>query len=175
MKLVVGLGNPGEKYEKTRHNVGFRVCDALRKNLKLEEWKYEKKYDAEIASDDKVVLMKPQTFMNLSGKSVSEYVRFFKVDPKNVFIVYDDIDLLFGSVRYRDKGSSAGHKGVQSIIDLLGTSEIPRIKVGIGHEEKKIPTEAFVLQKFNEDEEKKLPEIIRAVLKETNLRVESTE
>jgi PTH1 family peptidyl-tRNA hydrolase len=163
MKLIVGLGNPGETYENTRHNVGFRVCDELRNQLELEDWKYEKKYEANISEDRKrgITLMKPQTFMNLSGNSASQYANFFKVDPADILVVYDDIDLQFGDIRFRKEGSSAGHKGVQSIIDLMGTDEIKRVKVGIGHEEKKIPTEAFVLQKFSEEEEKKLPKIIQ--------------
>lgn len=173
MKLVVGLGNPGDKYEKTRHNVGFRVCDELRNKLGMGDWKYEKKYEAEIAEDKEkqLTLMKPQTFMNLSGKSVSQYANFFKIDPVDILVIYDDVDLMFGEVRFRDKGSSAGHKGMQSIIDLIGTSEFPRMKIGIGHEEKKIPTEAFVLQKFGEEEGDELPEIIQKACEITQDRL----
>ena len=169
MKLIVGLGNPGDKYEKTRHNVGFRVCDELQNKLGMEGWKYEKKYEAEIVEDKEkqIVLIKPQTFMNLSGKSVSEYAKFFKIDSADILVIYDDIDLMFGETRFRDRGSSAGHKGMQSIIDLMGTNEIVRVKVGIGHEEKKIPTEAFVLQKFSDEEEEKLPEIIQEACEKT--------
>ncbi len=166
MKLIVGLGNPGDQYAKTRHNVGFRVCDAVQKHFDMSEWKYEKKFDAFISesTDKSLALLKPQTFMNKSGTSVSPFVRFFKVPAPNILIAYDDIDILFGEIKFKEKGSSAGHKGVQSIIDSLGTSDIARVKVGIGRTEKKIPTEDFVLQKFSSVEEKDLTTIVDSAL-----------
>jgi PTH1 family peptidyl-tRNA hydrolase len=163
MKLIVGLGNPGKKYELTRHNAGFMAVDALRKELKLPEWKPEKKFQAEISSDTEsgVALMKPQTFMNLSGEAVAAFVKFYKLDASDVLVVYDDVDLLFGVLRYRTEGSSGGHNGIQNIIDILGTAHIARLKIGVGHETKTLPTEAFVLQPFSREELDALPNLIQ--------------
>lgn len=162
MKLIIGLGNPGKEYEKTRHNVGFRAIDALRENVKASPWKLEKKFEAEIAkgSEGNFLLVKPQTFMNLSGKAVAALANFYKVAPENILVVFDDIDLLFGTIRFREKGSSAGHNGIKSLITSLGSSDFPRIKIGINQPERKAPTESFVLQKFSAEEQKALPEII---------------
>ena len=166
MKLVVGLGNPGKEYENTRHNVGFRVLDALRSKLLMDDWKYEKKFEAEISEDKErgIVLMKPQAFMNLSGKVVRAYVQFYKIDTSEVVVIYDDVDLNFGDLRFRESGSSAGQKGMQDIMDLLGTKEIARLRIGIGHENKTIPTETFVLQKFTDEEEEALDGIFEQAL-----------
>ena len=134
MKLVIGLGNPGLQYERTRHNVGFRVLDKLAKKL---GWKWtERRGRAVLASGtigpEKVVLAKPFTFMNLSGEAVAELVRWYKVQPEDILVVYDDLDLPVGKVRLRSKGSAGGHKGLEHIIRYLHTNQIPRLRVGIG-------------------------------------------
>ena len=135
MKLVVGLGNPGQQYEHTRHNVGFRVVDRLAAKW---GWKWsERRGKAILASGnsgaEKVVLAKPLTFMNLSGEAVGELARWYKVAPADILIVYDELDLPTGKVRMRAKGSAAGHNGMRDIIAKLHTSDFPRLRVGIGH------------------------------------------
>jgi PTH1 family peptidyl-tRNA hydrolase len=134
MKLVIGLGNPGPQYEHTRHNVGFRVVDKLAKKL---GWRWnEQRSRAMLASgmlgNEKVVLAKPLTYMNLSGQSVGELVRWYKISPEDILVVYDELDLPLGTIRLRPKGSAGGHNGIESIIAHLHTSEFPRLRVGIG-------------------------------------------
>ncbi len=134
MKLVVGLGNPGSEYEHTRHNVGFRVVDKLASKL---GWKWsERRNRAILASGsiglEKVVLAKPITFMNLSGQAVGELVRWYKIQPEDVLVVYDELDLPVGKVRLRARGSAAGHNGLEDIIHHLHTNNFPRLRVGIG-------------------------------------------
>lgn len=153
MKLIVGLGNPEKKYEKTRHNIGFRVIDALKKET----------------SDKDIILLKPNTFMNNSGKAVQELLTYYKIPVSNLIVIHDDIDLLFGDIRISKNSSSAGHKGVQSIIDELKTKDFTRIRIGIKplHE---FDTTEFVLKNFTKQEEKELKEIIKkAVLEITQL------
>jgi PTH1 family peptidyl-tRNA hydrolase len=134
MKLVIGLGNPGSEYERTRHNVGFRVVDKLA--LKL-GWKWSERRGRAILSSgtighEKVMLAKPITFMNLSGQAVGELVRWYKIQPEDVLVIYDELDLPVGKIRLRAKGSSAGHKGLEDIIHHLHTTAFPRLRVGIG-------------------------------------------
>lgn len=156
--IIVGLGNPGTKYEKTRHNAGFATLDALCAN----ELKFEKKFNAVICElGSEVVLMKPQTFMNLSGEAVKSFTDYYKVAPENIWVIHDDVDIPFGEVRVREGGSSAGHKGIDSIIQHLGTQDFLRLRIGVKNEMlENIETEDFVLQRFSKDEEAKLPEII---------------
>src|SRR5690349_2429850 len=146
MKLVVGLGNPGSEYEHTRHNVGFRVVDKLA--LKL-GWRWsERRNRAILASGtiglEKVVLAKPITYMNLSGQAIGELVRWYKVQPEDVLVVYDDLDLPVGKVRLRARGSAAGHNGLEDIINHLHTHAIPLLRIGIGH-----PTNRHINSKDN--------------------------
>ncbi|HLI06530.1 MAG TPA: aminoacyl-tRNA hydrolase [Ktedonobacteraceae bacterium] len=134
MRLVVGLGNPGPQYEHTRHNVGFRVVDRL---ARKKGWRWnEQRSRAMLASgmigNEKVVLAKPLTYMNLSGQSVGELVRWYKISPEDILVVYDELDLPLGTIRLRPKGSAGGHNGVESIIAHLHTNEFPRLRVGIG-------------------------------------------
>lgn len=134
MKLIVGLGNPGPQYERTRHNVGFRVVDRL-----AEKWGFtwsERRARAILASGtvgtEKVVLAKPLTFMNLSGESVGELARWYKLSPEDILVIYDELDLPTGRVRLRPGGNAAGHNGMRDIIARLHTSDFPRLRVGIG-------------------------------------------
>jgi PTH1 family peptidyl-tRNA hydrolase len=157
MKLIVGLGNPGEKYERTRHNVGFRVLDALGLNFS-----HEKKFNADVAKDGDVLYCKPLTFMNNSGQAVRALVDYYKIDPADVTVVYDDKDLQFGTIRLRSVGSAGGHNGVRSIIGNLGTNEFGRVRVGVAAKSPIDNTADFVLARFTPDEEDRLPQIIDA-------------
>ncbi len=135
MKLVIGLGNPGSQYERTRHNVGFRVVDKLAAKL---GWKWTGRRSRAILASgiigsEKVVLAKPLTFMNLSGEAVAELVCLYNVPPEDILVVYDELDLPVGKVRLRPRGSAAGHNGMESIIRYLHTNQFPRLRVGIGH------------------------------------------
>lgn len=141
MKLVIGLGNPGPEYERTRHNIGFRVVDKL---AAQEGWKWnERRSRAVLASGnlglEKVVLVKPITYMNLSGEAVGELMRWYKVQPEDMLVVYDELDLSVGKVRLRPNGSAAGHNGMKSILHHLHTDAVPRLRVGVGH-----PTNAHI-------------------------------
>ncbi len=162
VKLIVGLGNPGKEYERTRHNVGWwvidRVCREL--NLELSREKFKGLYGELPTSRGKVILLKPLTYMNRSGESVKGFVKFFKLEPQEVLVVYDDLDLPLGKIRLRKKGSSGGHKGLKSVIEQLGTDNFPRLRIGIGRPEKKEEVVNFVLSPFKEGE---LPAVEEAV------------
>ena len=129
-RLIVGLGNPGRDYEDTRHNVGFMVVDALANQLKA-SWSQEKRWDCALAKFSGGWLLKPLTYMNLSGEAVSAVCRFYKLDAQEVLAIYDDVDLPLGSLRFRAKGSAGGHNGIRSMISHLGGEDFPRLKIGI--------------------------------------------
>jgi len=163
MKVVIGLGNPGKKYEKTRHNMGFLVVDSLRKkfNLSDEREKFHAFVSEKNIDGEKVIFFKPQTFMNLSGNAVIEIINFYKLDPKkDIIVIYDDMDLPFGDIRIREKGSSGGHNGIKSIISHIG-EEFIRIKCGIGAKEK--DAVEHVLGEFNQTEQKNLDKILENI------------
>src|ERR1035437_1919441 len=178
MKLIVGLGNPGLKHDKTRHNLGFMVADAFLKDFPMSNvtFREEKKFKAEIAEIDwqprkgkaeKVILAKPLTYMNDSGSAVSLIVKFYKIAPVDVWIIHDEIDLPLGGMKIRFAGASAGHKGVESIIEHLGTDKFWRFRIGIGEQREKVETKRvkaidnFVLGEFSEGEKGKAREIIK--------------
>ncbi len=133
-KLIIGLGNPGEKYKMTRHNLGFRVIDKVSENLNLPKIKCEKKFKAEISecriNNEKILFAKPQTFMNESGQAVSQISCFYKIKPENIWTVYDDMDLPLGKLKISFNKNSGGHKGIQSIIDHLGRKDFFRFRIG---------------------------------------------
>lgn len=160
MKLVIGLGNPGREYERTRHNIGFMVVDELHRRMGEPGWKA--KFKGLLADgrlrDEKLELLKPLTFMNVSGQSVSEAVRWFHVDVEDILVVADDLDLPFATLRMRQRGSAGGHNGLASIFQLLGTTEIARLKVGIGRG--RGDAYAHVLGRFDRAEEQELPLLI---------------
>lgn len=155
MKLIVGLGNPGLEYAKTRHNMGFQAIDRLadRLGVVIDRDRFDGHYA--LVTDprfgERFIVLKPQTYMNLSGKSVAQVASFFKIDPADIIVCYDDLDTKPGDIRLREKGSSGGHKGMQSIIDSLSTSDIKRVKVGIG-KNPLIPIVDYVLGKPLKDE-----------------------
>ncbi len=135
MYIIAGLGNPDKKYEKTRHNIGFDVIDAIagQYNIDITEKKHKALCGAGVMDGVKVLLLKPQTYMNLSGESLAEAVRFYKIDPESeLIVVFDDISLAPGNLRVRKKGSAGGHNGIKSIIAQLGTQNFMRVKVGVG-------------------------------------------
>jgi PTH1 family peptidyl-tRNA hydrolase len=162
---LVGLGNFPEKYHQTRHNFGFLFLDFLAKKHPFPAFKFEKKFSGEIARGEikgqDIILLKPHTYMNLSGDSVQKLCRFFRIKTKNIWIFSDDLDLDFGIVRFRERGSHGGQKGLKDIFQKLDTQEIKRIKFGINNATReKIPTENFVLMKFSPEEQKKLDAIL---------------
>lgn len=154
MKLIVGLGNPGKEYEHTRHNMGYDVLDIfLKKNdLTLTKEGFKGQYIKTHLFNEEVILLKPLTFMNLSGECVMEFVHYFKIDLEDLLIIYDDMDLPPGKIRLREQGSSGGQKGMKNIIDLLHTDEINRIRVGIGKAEKDVID--YVLTKPSQEDYK---------------------
>ena len=164
--LIAGLGNPGPKYAANRHNVGFRCVERLGIALGLPFDKDQKQARVALGDFDgrRVVLAKPQTFMNESGRAVAALTRFYKVPLECLLVVYDDLDLPLGSVRLRPEGGSGGHKGMRSIIEHLGTQDFPRLRIGIGRPPGQMDPAAYVLQDFSADERPLLEETLeRAV------------
>jgi PTH1 family peptidyl-tRNA hydrolase len=160
MKIVVGLGNPGTEYARTRHNVGFMVVDELARRRAAQGTK--KRFRSELAEiaigGQKVVLVKPQTYMNLSGHAVREAVNWYHAPLDDVLIVTDDLDLPFGTLRLRARGSAGGHNGLTSVLEQLGTNAVPRLKIGIGRG--RSTTIGHVLSRFSPDQERELPSLI---------------
>ena len=172
MILIVGLGNPGRKFQKTRHNVGFRIVDNFQKENKFSNWKLEKKLKAKISEGKigrkKIILVKPQTFMNESGKSVHLLTKRYTLNPNHLFVVHDDFDLPLGKMKISRSRGSAGHKGVQSIIEEIGTKDFVRLRIGIKPKPYTLnaePLNDFVLQKFSKKEEKVLKEVKKIACK----------
>ncbi|MBE3592099.1 MAG: aminoacyl-tRNA hydrolase [Thermoanaerobacter sp.] len=160
MYIIAGLGNPGEEYEGTRHNVGFMVIDALSKKLGIEvsRLKFKSLMGEGHFKGEKVILLKPQTFVNSSGEALYDAVNFYKIPLENVIVIYDDKDLDVGKIRIRKKGSSGGHNGMKSIIYLLNSEEFPRIRIGIGKPQEDLVS--HVLGKFEESEKKLIDETV---------------
>jgi PTH1 family peptidyl-tRNA hydrolase len=162
---MVGLGNPGLKYQLTRHNIGFMVIDNFAQDIGM-EFRRNKSYYSLIArgkiNEQKIILLKPQTYMNLSGKAVFKVISYYKIPFEDLLIIYDDLNLELGQVRIRKRGSSGGHKGMESIIQCLKSEDIPRLRIGIG----KIPLNydidcaSYVLSKFHSNERDKVREVI---------------
>ena len=150
--LIVGLGNPGQKYEHTRHNMGFLTVDLLAEqlNVKLNKVKFKSAYNIVRFGGQKCLVMKPQTYMNLSGESIRSLVEYYKIDPEEeLLVIYDDISLEVGQLRIRRKGSAGGHNGIKNIIAQLGTDTFQRIKVGVGEKPKGYDLAAYVLGHFH--------------------------
>lgn len=150
MKLVVGLGNPGKEYDKTRHNIGFMVLDYYLGNVKWSN-KFNALYYECVVNQEKVLFVKPLTYMNNSGNAVGEFVRYFNIDTKNILVIQDDLDLNVGDYKLKCHSSSGGHNGIKSIISSLGNQDFPRLKVGIGSV-KKDQVIDYVLGKFSKVE-----------------------
>jgi PTH1 family peptidyl-tRNA hydrolase len=160
--LIAGLGNPGREYRETRHNIGFMIIDKLCKDVGVSLSRVQSKALVAVANAEgsKLVLAKPQTFMNLSGQSVGGLCRFYKVPPCQLMVTHDDLDLPLGTIRIRPGGGSAGQKGVASIIQQLGTQDFPRLRLGIGRPPGQMDPAAYVLQRFTKQEQ----ELVDAVL-----------
>lgn len=171
MKLIVGLGNPGSQYEKTRHNAGFMAVDVLLERFGIQ--KEDKDSNSHIffsnINGEKVLFLKPLTFMNLSGQAVSEVMNYYKIKKEDVFIIYDDKDLPIGKFRFRDKGSAGGHNGIKNIISHLGTEEFNRLKIGVGTPINGIKIIDWVLMKLKDEEIKTIKE---EVLSKSDFAVE---
>ena len=149
--MIVGLGNPGREYRETRHNIGFMVVDRMaeKHGIKLTRVQNKAIVGSGYIDSCKVILVKPQTFMNLSGQAVSALVRFFKIQLQDLIVAHDDVDLPFGTVRMRPGGGSAGQKGVASIINLMGTQEFARLRMGVGRPPGRMDAAVYVLQSFS--------------------------
>ncbi len=175
MKLITGLGNPGKQYENTRHNAGFTMLDELQKSLALPPFQENSKFNALISeatlNDEKILFVKPQSFMNKSGEVVKKVMDFYKIPKENLVVLQDDLDINLGAFKVSLDCSAAGHNGIQSIIDSIGSQQFKRIRLGIEGTEKKkeriIPGDVFVLQNFSDEELaaiKKLSEEIKQII-----------
>lgn len=164
--LIVGLGNPGPEYAANRHNVGFHCVDRLARAhaISLAQRKGKAVLGTGIIAGRKVALVKPQTFVNLSGEAVAPIARFFKIEPEDTLVIYDDLDLPLGVIRVRPSGSSGGHNGIKSIIEHLGTQAFARLRVGIGRPPGRMAPKDYVLQDFGPDEAAEMEEVYGRVL-----------
>ena len=153
MYLIVGLGNPGEEYRETRHNLGFKVVDELAARAKLSSLKNKcQSFIGETRiNDQKVIIAKPQTFMNNSGQAVASLLQWYKIPPEKVILIYDDVDLEVGELRLRKKGGTAGHKGVASVLSSVGTPDFIRVRIGVGRETADPDISDYVLSKIPND------------------------
>ena len=175
MFVIVGLGNPGKKYENTRHNAGFIAIDALadKYGISITEKKHKALCGSGVIEGNKVVLVKPQTFMNLSGESVRSIMDFYKIDPEeDMLVIYDDISLAPGNIRIRKKGSAGGHNGIKSIIAHAGTQTFMRVKVGVGEKPSGWDLADYVLGHFSDEDNTKLKEVMPDIIQAVTLMVQ---
>ena len=163
MKLIVGLGNPGLKYENTRHNCGFMAIDEVSKELgvSINQQKFKSLIAVFKYKNEQVILMKPQTYMNLSGESVIEFVKYYNIDLKDLIVIYDDIDFEVGTFKIKRNGSAGGHNGIKNIIEHLKTENIQRIRIGISKNQ--IPLDKYVIEKFTQEEDEKINQILPTI------------
>lgn len=176
MKVIIGLGNPGAQYEGTRHNIGFAMIDKIQKEFGFPEFEFNKKFNAAVSKGSignvEALLVKPQTFMNLSGESVRSILDFYKLTPEDLIIIHDDLDIAAGKYKIANDSSSAGHNGVQNIIDMLSTQKFRRIRIGVGEETAegaikcRLGAHDFVLGKFTPEEKEKISAIEKNILEE---------
>lgn len=173
MKLVVGLGNPEERYSNTRHNLGFKILDELIKKLNLIDWVREEKFKSELIKTHELILVKPQTFMNQSGIAVKLLAAYYKIASPDIIVIHDELDLPLGKIKVRLGGAAAGHHGVESIIKTLGTDQFIRVRLGIGnlktqsaeHKKVHVSAEKFVLEPFMHSEKSQVKHMIKQALK----------
>ena len=173
MFLIVGLGNPGEKYNGTRHNLGFEVLDNYSRKFEGVSWTFEKKFNAQIIKINDIILVKPQTFMNRSGLAVAALANYYKISPEEIIIIQDELDLPLGHLKLRRGGSDAGHHGIESIIKELGDENFIRVRLGIGnlkslsgeHKHRNFNAEHFVVDYFASSEKSKAKALIKKGLK----------
>ena len=162
MKLIVGLGNPGRKYRDTKHNIGFLCVDAFA-TMNKQKFKFDKKCNGDVVKTQAYILLKPQTYMNLSGISVQAMTEYYNIDIDDVLIIHDDLDLPLAKLRLRYQGSDGGHKGIRSILSSVGTDKVKRLKFGIG-KHPDIETKDYVLSRFHKSEVKIVKENINQTL-----------
>ena len=162
MKLIAGLGNPGEQYQSSRHNLGFLTLDYLagRHDIPLKKQGFEALFGKGIIGNERILLAKPQTYMNLSGIALERLVSYFKVDIKDLIVVHDDLDLPFETIRLKKGGGEGGHKGLMSIIQHVGSADFLRVRIGIGKPIRKSMVEKYVLSPFAEEEQNAVPSIL---------------
>jgi len=180
MKMIVGLGNPEDRYSKTRHNLGFDMIDKFAKELEGEEWGMEDKFKAEVIKKDDLILVKPQTFMNNSGIAVRLIADYFKITPEDIVVIHDDLDLPLGKIKVRIGGAAAGHHGVESIINSLDTDKFIRVRLGIGNlrtqsGERKgqtVSAEKFVLDIFSQSEKSPVKHMLKQAAKALKILLE---
>lgn len=180
MKLIVGLGNPGEKYTKTRHNLGFEILDELTKKLNLVDWQMENKFKAELITSDQLILVKPQTFVNQSGLAIKLLTTYYKLPSTDVIVIHDDLDLPLGKIKVRMGGAAAGHHGVESIINALGSDQFIRVRLGIGnlrsqsgeHKAIHFNAEHFVLEPFIHSEKSPVKHMLKQAVKALQILLE---
>lgn len=180
MKLIVGLGNPGTRYASVRHNLGFIVVDEFIKKIDVGEWRMEEKFKSEIIRTHDLLLVKPQTYMNKSGLAVKLLAAYYKLPATNLIVIHDELDLPLGKIKVRIGGAAAGHHGVESITNAIGTDKFIRIRIGIGNlrtqsGERKgqtISAEKFVLEPFLHSEKSQVKHMIKQALKAINLLLE---
>lgn len=176
MYIIVGLGNPGRQYDATRHNVGFIAIDEIAKrlNIKMDRLKFKAIVGEGRIGTEKIVLAKPQTFMNLSGQCVVELMNYYKVDRSKLIVIYDDIDIDVGKIRIRLKGSAGTHNGMKNIIYLLGYDDFPRIRIGVSKPRPQQDLASFVLSKFEKEEIQPMIDSIETAAKAAIESVETT-
>lgn len=178
MKLIVGLGNPGKKYFNTRHNVGFAVADLLARDKRFSPWKVKKKFQAHIAErnivHEKILLAKPQTYMNRSGNTVAELAKYFHLAADDIMVIHDDLDLPLATLRITKNSTSGGHHGVDSIINCLGSRMFVRFRIGIAKEDKTgMSAEQYVLQTFTRGEQKKINSVVGLTIEAVEFAINS--
>jgi PTH1 family peptidyl-tRNA hydrolase len=161
--IIVGLGNPGKKYDITRHNIGFEVIDELAREhqIKINKSKFKSLVGEGFIGSEKVLLMKPQTYMNLSGQAVMKALDFYKVPIENLIVIYDDIDVEFAKIRIRKKGSGGSHNGMRNIIYLLQDDQFPRVRMGVGRPHPNQPLADYVLQRFTKKEQEEMIPVVQ--------------
>lgn len=171
MLIIIGLGNPGKEYEMTRHNVGFMIVEKLRERWDFSVFEYGKKFEASFSKgkfqDKDIILAKPETFMNLSGRAVKNILDFYKLSPRDMLVIHDDIDLPLGRYKVAEDSGSAGHNGVEDIISKIGTNNFRRIRIGVasGDLRTKVDPSDFVLQKFSDEEMRNIEELSQDIIK----------
>src|SRR5688572_19585415 len=160
--LLIGLGNPGREYKDTRHNIGFMLVDLLAERLNARGMKVQSKaiVISALYEERKIILAKPQTYMNLSGQSVQGLLHFYKIPFENLLVAHDDLDIPFGTIRIRPTGGPGGQRGMASTIEKLGTKDFPRLRLGIGRPPGRMDPKAYVLQDFSKEEMKLLPDVL---------------
>ncbi len=162
MKLIAGLGNPGSEFAQTRHNIGFEVIDAFAEanHIALDQLKFNAQFGKGVINGEAVLLVKPLTYMNLSGEAIQPLMNFYKLSIEDLLVVYDDMDLPVGKIRLRQKGSAGGHNGIKSIIQHSGTQEFKRVRIGIGRPNGRQPVVDYVLKRFDEEDQKVMGDAI---------------